>query len=465
MRRSRVLLVMALLVGALALALTALSASPQEAAPSAPQAPGAAYRMLYERPQQDFDRMTVTLSSGESYAVESSMGFDAAGNLLGVYNSLGQPVTVQGQSGFALSRTSWQMMLLTATNLPVTATYPALDPAACGLDAPSARIEIAYRTGDDIVLTIGKPAASGFSCYVQMQGDSSVHLAPLDFYQVMTQPLKNHHSLPGAVSSPASSAVQAAVVRPGQENFIVTNYGTESRILPWQVDSPFLHAGSTERIQAFVETVSAIHADAYETTVSAAAQLAAYGLDEPTRLLVAFQDGTIRDIHLGADAGDGTVYARMDGTGDVYRIGTSQLPALDSSGTDALLDRFLALVATNEVSAAAIRTGGAEYLLTITPEDDGNRYTLNDQALPGDVFAPLYTSIVGMQFDKTTDETPVGDMLCEVRFLRTDGSVISVAYYEHDRHSLHAKTSGGGHFLIRRERLDSMLDLLKEALP
>lgn len=147
MRRLLTLGSLAVLVAALALGLTALRAA--EDAPvtaSAPQA--AAYRMLYTRSQQDFAAMTVTLSSGESYTVESSLGFDERGNLLGVYNNLGQPVTVAGQEGFALDVTSYQMMLLTAVNLPVTASYPGLDAEACGLASPAARIEIAYHSGE-----------------------------------------------------------------------------------------------------------------------------------------------------------------------------------------------------------------------------------------------------------------------------------------------------------------------------
>lgn len=465
MRRACTLLVLALVVVVLAVTLTFLRATLNEPAPVA-EAPEAAYRMLYTRSQQDFASMTVTLASGERYTVESSLGFDENGNLLGVYNNLGQPVTMAGQSGFALDSTSYQMMLLTAVNLPVTASYPGLDPEACGLASPAARIEIAYHTGAPIILTIGAPTASGYSCYVQMEGDSSVHLAPVDFYQVMTLPLAGHHRLPTGVTNAASTAVQIAVVRPGNDNFIAANYGNEGRILPWQVDKPYVHAGNTERILEFVRTVSAIHADAYEATVATTAELAAYGLDMPTRLLVAFSDGTIRDIHLGNNAGDGTVYARLDSTGDIYRVSTAQLPPLDETGTDALLDRFVSLISTNDVSSVAVMAGEEAWLLSIGRDEAGNaRYAVNGSDLASEVFAPAYTAIVGMQFDKTADAPAVGEPLCEVRFLHGDGAITHVAYYACDDHYVQAETSGGGRFLLRRERLENMLTALKEVTP
>lgn len=464
MRRGLILAAMTALVLLLALGLMLLRAG-DAPAPALPQTPEAAYRMLYTRSQQDFKAMTVTLASGESYTVESSLGFDAQGNLLGVYNSLGQPVTVAGQSDFALDSISSQMMLLTAVNLPVTASYPGLDPEACGLAEPAARLEIAYHQGEPIRITIGKPAASGYSCYVQLQGDDAVHLAPIDFYQVMTKPLKEHHRLPGAIANPASTAVQIAVVRPGQPNFIAANYGA-GRLLPWQVDSPFIHAGSTERIEAFVEAVCAIHADRYAATVQTAQELEAYGLADPTRLLVAFSDGTIRDIHLGHDAGDGHVYARLDTTGDVYLVASSQLPPLDAGGTDALLDRFVSLIAAPEVDSIAVAAAEEAWLLQIRTDADGQpANTINGQAIASELFADVYRAIVGMEFDKTAAAVPQGEPLCDLRFLMLDGSVTAVRYEPFDPHYVLATTSGGGSFLVRRERLDSMLNKLKEATP
>lgn len=466
MRRPLILCALTALIGALAAALLALSAAPE--APAADPTPlqEPAYRMLYTRDQADFASMTVTLSSGESYTVESSLGFDGNGNLLGVYNSLGQPVTVAGQPDFALDSISFQMMLLTAVNLPVTASYPGLDPAACGLNSPAARIEIAYHTGEPIVLTIGAPTASGYSCYVRMDGDNTIHLAPIDFYQVMTRTLKAHHRLPAAVANAASSAVQIAVVRPGESPFIATHYGSEGRILPWQVDKPYLHAGSTERILAFVETVSAIHADAYVATLSHSDELAQYGLDAPVRLLVAFSDGTIRDIHLGHDAGDGSVYARLDTTADVYLVSAAQLPPLDASGTDALLDRFVALETATDVASVAVLSGSDAWLLELEQDADGNSlYRINGQEIATKPFSAAYEGIVGMLFDKTADALPAGEPICEVRFLHRDGAITRVAYHDFDHHYVQAETSGGGQFLLRRERLEAMLTTLKEATP
>lgn len=434
-------------------------------APALPAAGESAYRMLYERSRQSFWYMTVTLASGESYTVESSMGFDESGNLLGVYNSLGQPVTVKETPDFALDALSYQMMVLTAANLPVTASYSGLDRGACGLSAPTARIEIFYHDAEPVILTIGNPTFSGYSCYVCMEGDADVHLAPIDFYDVMTKPLNDHHRLVTGIKNPPSSAVQIAVIRPGQQNFIAANYGKEGRILPWQVDTPYVHAGSTERILDFVEKICEISAEAYVDTAYSLSDLEKYGLHEPSRLLVAFSDGTIRDIHLGDEAGDGLVYARLDSGGDVYLVNKARLPVFDKGGTDALLDRFITLVSSENIDSVAVRTTNEEWLLTISREpDQPNVYRINGKEVSSEQFGPAYTGIVGLQFDKTAEAMPMGDRLIDVRLLHTDGTVSRMSFYEYDLNYVQVETSGGGQFLMRTERLNNMLTALREGM-
>lgn len=151
----------------------------------------------------------------------------------------------------------------------------------------------------------------------------NVYLVPYDFHETMVQPLNALHTLPSAIDESASAAVQIALTGTDDGQLIFTK--SSGKLMAWSSTSPITHTGSTERIEAFITGLCAVSADEYVTTVADAAGLAVYGLDAPCRLIAAFQDGTIRDIHLGSDAGDGMVYARMDRTGDIYRIRRTQL--------------------------------------------------------------------------------------------------------------------------------------------
>ena len=84
--------------------------------------------------------------------------------------------------------------------------------------------------------------------------------------------------------------------------------------------------------------------------------------------------------------------------------------------------------------------------------------------MDADVFSEAYKAVVGMQFDKTTKAEAAGTALCQVRFSHGDGTVTGVDYYEYDHHYIQVETTGGASFLIRRERLEEMLNVLKEAV-
>lgn len=467
MRRGLKLAACYLLAAALACgyALLRQSAPPTQSAPE--PAASAAYEMLYQRDVAAFETMTVALPQG-GYTVLSSMAYDENGQLMGVYNSLGQPVVVKGQEDFALSQTAFQMMLLCAQNLPYTARYEALDPDACGLTAPSARITITYAREEPLELTVGKLTASGGSCYVRVAGDEAIYLVPSDFYAVMTRPLSEQHRLPGALAENVSTAAQAAVIR-GGETVIATRRGSGEALFQWQIDQPVSHDGNTAQIEALVSGIAALRADAYAGTVRDARELSDYGLDQPIRLLASFTDGVIRDIALGADAGEGMVYARMDATGDVYLISREQLAFLDAATLDNLTDRFVLLLPSNTLSDVRVATPQREISLHLYWDDPqaslASRYSLGTEEISQEVFSKLYAGLIGLQFDKAAPrDAQTGDELASVTFHLLDGGEQTVRYFDYDRHYLLAQTQGLGNCLVRRERVLQALGALWEEI-
>lgn len=463
MRRVRVLAAMALAIVLLLASWYALQSAPSDAElpdAAATEMP-AAYELMYQRPLSDFDEMTVRLASGESYTVVSDMVFDESGSLLGVRSSLAQPLLVEGQESFALDTTSYQMMLLCAQYLPYTAAYEGLDADACGLSSPEARITVTYREAEPIELSIGSLTASGYSCYVALDGDARVYLVPYDFHQVMAMTLKEHHRLPGALDRSASDAVQVAQLAEDQTMWLATCYA--DRLLPWQVEKPISHQGSTERIEAYIEGVCALHADAYETSVTDLAGLADYGLDAPQRLVVAFSDGTIRDIHIGRDAGEGQVYARMDSSGDIYRLSRDQLAFLESSGTAGMLNRFVALISSTELNQVTLTRPEGTCALTRTVSGEETAYTMNGEPISAEAFSAIYRALVGLQFDKLTDGSGTrGDLLLQADFALSDGSSQQVTFSRWNDSYVLAETSGGGAFLLRLRSLNALIDALPD---
>lgn len=470
MRRAGILLTLLLTAAGLCgLWQALLQTEPPAAAPDA-DLPANAYRMLYERPLNTFEQMQVALADGEGYSVSSCMVYDANGHLLGVTSQLGQPLLVDGRGDFALDSAAWQMMLVAAQNLPVTASYDALDLDACGLSSPKARIEISYADGERIRLAIGNKTASGASCYVQMEGDGQVHLAPSDFFDVMTRPLKAHHALPGALNASVDNAGQAAVAGLETGSIIVTLNPQDGQLLPWTVESPIRHSASTERVEALIEGICAIRAEEYVATVYDVNGLAAYGLDTPVRLIASFYDGVIRDIHVGRDAGNGRVYVRMDSTGDIYLASREQLAFAEQASLDGLLDRFAALVPIQQLERVEIDLDGQTVRMEqLWQEGDkavASGYVIDGENVTQQEFSAVYAQIIGLQFDKTADDViQTGAERARIRFVMRDGTKQEIRIFQSSEHYDLIATDGGGRFLIRCERVNGMIRAIKGGQP
>lgn len=465
MRRGLRLLLMALvcaLLGGVYVLLGSAVAPAEAPAPESTDAPG--YFMLYEDSVAALKSITVQPKGAQRYTAVSDMAFDQNGNLLGVYNALSQPFLVSGQEDFTFSTAAWQMLLLTAQHIPATAAYPALDRDACGLTDPDAVITLTRKDGTTRVLRIGRLTSDGASCYVALDGDTNVYLVPYDFHETMVQPLNALHTLPGAIDESTSAAVQIALTGTDDGQLIFTK--SSGKLMAWSATSPIAHAGSTERIEAFITGLCAVSADEYVTTVADAAGLAAYGLDAPRRLIAAFQGGTIRDIHLGSDAGDGMVYARMDRTGDIYRIRRTQLTFAESAGLNTLLDRFVSPVVVATLSQVRVTTADGETTLRIEYEngDDniGQRWFWDENTVTRDEFTDAYVSIIALQFDQTAPQEATGtSLLADVTFTLRDGSTSTVRYEAYDAFYALVTTDGGGRFLVRLTDVENMLTVLK----
>ena len=466
MRRTVVLTLMAILVVLLLLGIGVLRGrNTVPADPLPPEATAApAYEMMYERPLALLEYIEVFLPDGESYRANACMGFDDTGRMLGVYSDMNQPLCIEGREDFALDMVACQMMLLTAQGIPATAHYPALDPGACGLMEPRARIRIRYADGSSIELKIGNKTASGFSCYVTMTGAADTYLVPYDFYDVMTRPLNEQHRLPGAVSYTASDAVQMAIDGTEQGRILVAKQEDDGRVLHWQVTDPVIHDAADKAVEQFVQGLCAVHAERYTATVYDEDGLEAYGLRTPVRYLAAFSDGTIRDLHVGRDAGEGRVYVRMDRSGDVYEIDRSQLDFAADAGLDMMMDRFVDLVPINTVRRVSIRTRNGQWVLRQDWADAASaaeNWTINGQQVSQRAFSGVYAALVGLQFDKTAAQAEQTEPIMTIVYELRNGQSRQLEIRDHDPFYCVATTVGGANLLVRHTGIEALLQALE----
>lgn len=413
----------------------------------------------YERELKDFRSATVILPSGQ-YVLDSDLAFDENGGMVGVYNRLGQPVLLRDDGNFRLRTDCYQTVMVLASHLPVTAEYDGLDRRSCGLDSPNAVVELVYETEAPVRLSIGNRTPAGDGCYVSLADGGKTYVAPADLYDVMCRDLKEQHALPAPSVKSTDEILQIALVTDG-ERWIANRVDHENTMNAWVFTSPIRREANTAGILRLAEGLLALKADRYETTVESADELTLYGLDQPTRLVAAFSDGEILDIRIGADAGNGYVYAGMDQTGDVWLIGRDQLDFMETVTPDHLLDPFVALVNYRQVERLEIRDDNGT--VTLEPvKTDGEIIGWNANGIPLDdtCFSTLYTAAVGILWDRTALTEQAGtEELLTLAYRMTDGTTVGIRYTEYDKYYAMAETDNG-HFLTRRNRLDPLLEQL-----
>lgn len=427
--------------------------------------------MLYERDVADFERMEVTLRTGEAYALLSDLVFDAQGKLLGVQNNLGQPVLMEGHEGFALSSGAYQMALLCAQHLPVTGRIEQADRAACELVNPHARITLEYAQGECLQLSLGARTPTGEGCYVALEGDEAVYIVPADFYAVFTSKPNALHRLPGFDAQDAADAQQIAVGR-GEDVILVrrrTQAEMQGAVLSWVAERPYTHDVNTAQVKSLAQSICALRADAYVDSVTESEALARYGLLEPTYVALALSDGTLLEAFIGADAGEGMTYARFGRSGDVYRVQNERLAFLKEATLDGLLERYIALIPASDVKAVRVIAPNLEAELTLEWGEESTayaqRYMLGEREVPLEDFSALYAAIVGICFDKTDlQSVKAGEMLSRVEFTHLDGRTTTLAYQAADMHYALVHVNGQARFLTRKERVEAMTDALMKAL-
>lgn len=416
--------------------------------------------LRYERTLSDFRSITVTLPSG-SYVLISDLAFDAGGNIAGVFNTLGQPVLLKDNESFRLRSDCFQTVMVLAANLPVTAAYEGLDIRSCGLDSPKSVLELEYENEETVRISIGNKTPSGDGCYICLDSDDKVYVAPADLYDVMCRELKEQHYLPAASAKSFSDVCQVALVKDGVQWIAQQTENNNSTNL-WALSSPVKREADTSGIRNMTEGLLALKADYYETTEVAADLLAQYGLDHPIRLVAVFADGEIRDIRIGADTGNGYVYATMDHSGDIWLIAREQLDFLETVTPEDLLDPFVALINYRYVQKLDIRDRHGS--ITLEPSDKGTEeteWTMNGIRMDHQVFSTLYSAAVGILWDKTAlNESGGQEELLTLSYRMKDETNAEIRYTMYDEFYVLAETENGN-FLVRKDRLDPLLEMLK----
>lgn len=442
---------------------------------------------LIDHDRSEVVSIAVALPDGDSYTVLNNNTYDEDGAETAPAD--GSPAySIEGAESFDLDQAAAKTLLGYAANLTATKLVAenVTDLAPYGLDKPQATVTMTYRDGTKNVWLIGAQAPTSTSSYFCEQGSKAVFLIYQSAAQNMAQALTALHTCEMPWSIADTTTITDLIIEPADGETIEINYDdntdTNLSVSSIRLVQPFVYGANSDRVEEMFNGVAALTIDAYAGELG---ELTDTGLENGTyRYKVTVQvtpdstkpEETVTYTYLvGNFASADAVYVKPDNSTAVYTVDSSSLSFLDNATPGYLVDQFSNLIYIARVDALTIKTADDEWNVTIerTPQldEDGKETGKEDEAFyfdgePTDdtLFRKLYQEIIGTTNSKLCDDYHFdGKVYCTVTYkLNVEPNELTIEYLEYDDDYLAVRRDGLTLFLIKRDRVDSMINSLNE---
>lgn len=438
----------------------------QAAAPTTPEAAQPVYTMLYERDVSRFTRMTVTAKGYEPYTVKNDCVYDENGTLLGVKNSLAQPILLEQRESFPFHSYGYQMVMLLAEHLPITRTLPeAGNLSDYGLTQPDVTLTIEYEGEAPLRIAIGSLTPGGDGCYLTMNGETTVHIAPSDLYVTFSEGINLMHRAVASLGFDASSVTAVTIEQKGYVPVEIAKKAGDANIVPFEMLSPVQHDVSSERLRDTLSLLCQALPSQFAGYAVTQEETAAYGLDEPAaRFTLVISDQYLAQITIGDDCEGGMAYMTVDRSGEVYQVSKEKLGFLNHATSDELLDQYVALVDAAKLASLNIVAGEKTRDIRLSwDENDPEKvypkeYLLDGASLSQEAFTRVYQQLIGLMFDKLAPQAALAAApKLSLDFAMRDGTHTQISYCPYDGYYDLVQKDGQACFLIRSEKVDATI--------
>lgn len=442
---------------------------------------------LIDHDRSDVASVTVALPDGSAYTVlnNNTYGEDGAETA----PADGSPAySIEGAENFDLDQSAAKTLLGYAANLTATKLVAenVTDLTPYGLDKPLATVTMAYRDGSKTVWLVGAQAPTSTGSYFSEQGSKAVFLVYQSAAQNMVKALTALHTCEMPWSIADTTTITDLVIEPADGETVEINYDdntdTNLSVSSIRLVQPFVYGANSDRVEEMFNGVAALTIDAYAGELG---ELENTGLEDGAyRYKVAVQvtpdktkpEEIVTYTYLvGNFASADAVYVKPDDSTAVYTVDSSSLSFLDNATPGYLVDQFSNLIYIARVDALDVKTADDAWNVTIerTPQldADGKETGKEDEAFYFDgeltdttLFKKLYQEIIGTMNSKLCDDYHFdGKVYCTVTYtLNVEPNELTIEYLEYDDDYLAVRRDGLTLFLIKRDRIDSMINALNE---
>ncbi|MBQ7901742.1 MAG: DUF4340 domain-containing protein [Clostridia bacterium] len=227
----------------------------------------------------------------------------------------------------------------------------------------------------------------------------------------------------------------------------------------WEMTQPSYQTIDISRLTTYVMDV--LPTVTINSIVSDNNDYANYGLDKPYAVVtVTNTDGSKQTIKLG-NSNDNEYYILVDDDTTIYSANKEAFTYVDVDPF-LLINKFVSIYNIDDVDNVVVKSGGAEYKLSLEGDGDNRSYKLNGTAVEEEKFkTELYQQVIGLIVDEFCYDAVYSTPAVTIEYTLKDGSYSKAEFVNYDDRNYAVFKDGKSEFIILKKNVTAMLDALK----
>lgn len=335
-----------------------------------------------------------------------------------------------------------------------------------GLDAPVCTVEALYQDGSRHRLQIGSRSPLEDGYFGMLDEDPAVYLLLTYDVESFLKRLYDYRSYSlfhtlGEDAEYYALTVRELLIDLGDAqrlHLFRPADGANGEVHSIQIDEPVTVTGDEYAFyQKVISPLFSLNGAKLVLVEDNPADLAQYGLDAPSTLLLRDDGGETRLV-IGGER-EGRTYLMREGVPAVLSVKTGALAFLKLDYSQ-IMDRLVWLYTINQVQSLTIARAGQTDVLEV---QGGKRFTLNGAAVEEEKGRAIYRSAISLMYEDRAEETAAhGQPECTLTLAMLDGTQTSLSLYALNERQLEVARDGiATGFYINKSGLRAILEALE----
>lgn len=335
-----------------------------------------------------------------------------------------------------------------------------------GLDAPVCTVEALYQDGSRHRLQIGSRSPLEDGYFGMLDEDPAVYLLLTYDVESFLKRLYDYRSYSlfhtlGEDAEYYALTVRELLIDLGDAqrlHLFRPADGANGEVHSIQIDEPVAVAGDEYAFyQKVISPLFSLNSAKLVLVEDSPADLARYGLDAPSTLLLRDDGGETR-LLIGSER-EGRTYLMREGVPAVLSVKTGALAFLGLDYSQ-IMDRLVWLYAINQVHSLTITRAGRTDVLEV---QGGKSFLLNGAAVDEEKGRAIYRSAISLMYEDRAAETAAyGQPECTLTLTMLDGTQTSLSLYALNERQLEVARDGATTgFYINKSGLRAIVEALE----